>query len=520
VADSTVKVNFLGDASDIERAAEQADDALEKVEKASKDTDDALGKLAKGDPLDKVRDSTEDLDKALKKTKKSSDDVDESLGKVGKTGTSSFKSIAGGILAAGSITQVASGLMDASKAAAEDEAAQVSLAKTLQNVTGATSEQVKGVEDFISKTQNATGVLDDELRPAFDALVRGTGDVAKSQKLMSLAMDISAGTGSDLTSVTDALSKAANGNTKSLKALNPALADLIKDGASTDEIFAALGQTFEGQAAAKANTAAGQMAILKAKMADLQEEVGAKVNVAILAMASFLQDKLIPAVQAIIKWMTDHKEIVIGVAAAIAVGLVVAFISWATAAAAAAAATIAATLPIIAIGVAIAALVAGIIYAYEHWGWFRAAVDAVAQFITDKLVPAFVQIGEFVVDVAKKIAALAQTFAQWVVDVWNFGQQVIDFMESIPGKIADAFANLAEIIVAPFKKGFEEVMSLYDNTLGRIPGLGIGEGNLLAQATAGGNVPGGTGTNSLSVNLNVDGTQVSKAMIDTDRRYN
>ena len=519
MADSTVKINFLGDASDIERAAKQADDALEKVEKASKETDDALGKLAKGDPLDKVRDSTEDLDKALKKTKKSSDDVDESLGKVGKTGTSSFKSIAGGILAAGSITEVASGLMSASKAAAEDEAAQVSLARTLQNVTGATADQVKGVEDFIAKTQNATGVLDDELRPAFDVLVRGTGDVAKSQKLMSLAMDISAGTGSDLTSVTDALSKAANGNTKSLKALNPALADLIKDGASTEEFFAALGQTFEGQASAKAKTTAGQMAILQAKMADLQEEIGAKVNVAILAMSSFLQDKLIPAVQAIIKWMTDHKEIVIGVAAAIAVGLVAAFISWATAAAAAAAATIAATLPIIAIGVAIAALVAGIIYAYEHWGWFRTAVDAVATFITEKLVPAFQEIGKWVVEFGKKVAAVASTLAQWVVDVWKFGGEVVAFMKEIPAKVEAAFSKLAGIILAPFKEGFEQVMSAYDKTLGRIPGLGIGEGNLLAQATAGGAVA-VPAPAPLNVNLNVDGTQVSKAMIDTDRRYN
>ncbi len=519
MADSTVKVNFLGDTSDIEKAAKAADDALENVEQAAKETDDALAKLSKGDPLRKVKDSTEDLDQALKKTKKSSDDVDESLDRVGKTGGASIKNIAGGILAAGGISELAGGLMSAANAAREDEAAQTALAQTLKNVTNASAEQVAGVEDFIAKTQNATGVLDDELRPAFDVLVRGTGDVAQSQKLMSLAMDVSAGTGADLTSVTEALSKAANGNTKSLKALNPALAGLIKDGASTEEVFAALGETFAGQAAAKADTAAGRMAILSAKMADLQEAVGAKVNVAILAMASFIQEKLIPAVQAITKWLGEHKEIVIGVGVAIAVGLVSAFVSWAVAAGAAAAATIAATLPIIAIGVAIAALVAGVIYAYEHWGWFRTAVDAVAKFITGTLVPAFQRIGEFVLDVAKKIISLSQTFAGWVLDVWKFGGQVVDFMKEIPDKITEAFSKLADIIIAPFKKGFEETLKLYENTIGRIPGMGIGSGTALAGAAAADPRFAGS-VGSLTANLSIDGTQVSKAMIDLDRRFN
>lgn len=468
-ADSVVKVNFVGDASDLKRATKDADEAVS-----------GLSSKFKG-----------------------------------------IGSVAAGVLSAQGIQQVAGGLMSASKAAAEDEAAQVSLAKTLQNVTGATAEQVKGVEDFISKTQGATGVLDDELRPAFDTLVRGTGDVAKSQKLMSLAMDISAGTGASLGEVTDALSKAANGNTKSLKALNPALAGLIKDGASTDEVFSALGDTFAGQAAAKADTAAGKMLVLKAKMADLQEEIGAKVNVAILAMASFISEKLIPAVQAITKWLSEHKEIVIGVAVAIAVGLVAAFVSWAAAAGAAAVATIAATLPIIAIGVAIAALVAGVIYAYTHWGWFRATVDAVAKFITEKLVPAFIEIAKFVAKVAEKIIELSQKFAQWLLDVWKFGGEVVKFMESIPGKIADAFSKLADIILAPFKKGFDEVLKAYDNTLGRIPGLGIGKGTILQGIDPTTLKPAGaTGAQNVTVNVSsFDPSSAGKLVVDSLKNY-
>lgn len=86
-------------------------------------------------------------------------------------------------------------------------------------------------------------------------------------------------------------------------------------------------------------------------------------------------------------WAMEHKPIMIGVAAAIGVGLVAAFVAWAASAAAAAAATLAATWPIIAIGAAIAALVAGVIYAYQNWDWFRNTVDTVARFLRDTVWP-------------------------------------------------------------------------------------------------------------------------------------
>ena len=116
--------------------------------------------------------------------------------------------------------------MDAVKAFAEDDAAAQKLATPLTNVTGATDAQVSAVEDYITKTSIAAAVADDELRPALDSLVRGTGSVTEAQDLLGLALDISAGTGKDLGTVSDALSKAYNGNYKALKALDPQLADL------------------------------------------------------------------------------------------------------------------------------------------------------------------------------------------------------------------------------------------------------------------------------------------------------
>ena len=129
---------------------------------------------------------------------------------------------------------------DAVKAFAEDDAAAQKLATTLGNVTGASDAQVASVEEFITKTSMAAAVADDQLRPALDSLVRGTGDVTKAQDLLSLALDISAGTGKDLGAVSDALSKAFNGNLGPLKKLDPALASLVENGASADEVFAAV----------------------------------------------------------------------------------------------------------------------------------------------------------------------------------------------------------------------------------------------------------------------------------------
>ena len=98
------------------------------------------------------------------------------------------------------------------KAAAEDEKSVDLLKRTIENNTTATDAQVKSVEDFISKTSMSAAVADDELRPALGNIVRATKDVTQAQSLMNLALDISAGTGKDLTTVSLSLSKAVNGN--------------------------------------------------------------------------------------------------------------------------------------------------------------------------------------------------------------------------------------------------------------------------------------------------------------------
>jgi hypothetical protein len=157
-----------------------------------------------------TKDFIQGLDKADKETRTFSNKLDDAL----KKGAAAFLAVG----AAAGAMAIKIGI-DAVKAAIEDEKAMASLAQTLKNTTNATDAQIAATEDFIDKTARATGVADDQLRPSLQRLLVSTKNLTEAQKLQSLALDISAGTGKDLLSVSDALAKASDGNFKALKNL-------------------------------------------------------------------------------------------------------------------------------------------------------------------------------------------------------------------------------------------------------------------------------------------------------------
>jgi hypothetical protein len=161
---------------------------------------------------------------------------------------------------------------DSVKAAMEDEAAMRSLAKAMENVGQAAA--TPQVEAFVDSLQRATGVADDQLRPAFQKLVTVTQDATESQRLLKLAMDISAGTGKDLESVSMALAKAASGQTTALQRLGVGLDTATLKSKDMDLITSELSRKFEGQAATAANTYEGQLNRLKVGFSELQEAMG------------------------------------------------------------------------------------------------------------------------------------------------------------------------------------------------------------------------------------------------------
>jgi hypothetical protein len=191
------------------------------------------------------------------------------LQKFGSFATRAFDGLA---LAAGAFA-VKFGV-DAVKAAAEAEKSELRLAKALENTTKATDAQIDATEKYITKVQFATGINDNDLRDSLGNLLVATRDVTKAQKLQALALDISAGTGKDLSTVSAALTKAYNGNFGSITRLGVPLEEAIVKSKDFTEVQKVLTSTFGGQSAAAAETYEGKLKRLNEQFGEMQEEVG------------------------------------------------------------------------------------------------------------------------------------------------------------------------------------------------------------------------------------------------------
>lgn len=190
---------------------------------------------------------------------------------------------------------------DAVKAAAEDQKAQLKLAKTLQNVTGATEAQTAAVEKFITAQQFATGVSDTQLRPALETLVRATGDVTKAQDLLKLGLDVSAGSGRDLESISLALAKAQGGQFTALSRLGIVIPENIKKSKDFAKVQEYLNTLFGGQAAVAADTFAGKMAILRERLGEAQETIGSLLIPILTSLVDNFTNNVMPAIDRIVK---------------------------------------------------------------------------------------------------------------------------------------------------------------------------------------------------------------------------
>jgi len=252
------------------------------------------------------------------------------------------------------------GLGDAVKGAMEDEQAQKLLARQLEKTTGATSAQIKGMEDYISTQGKLKGTTDDELRPALAGLVRATKDIGKAQELANLAQDVAISKGVSLESVTKAMERAYGGNMTALAKLSPELRDMIKGGADLDEVMAAMSDTFGGAATDSAETAAGSMKRLGIALGEAKEGVGA-------ALLPILE-KALPVLQTFAKWAQDNPTLITAVA--IAFGVMAGSILLVNAAMA--------LNPAVLITAAIVALGVALVMAYKKFDTFRAVVQGVA----------------------------------------------------------------------------------------------------------------------------------------------
>lgn len=226
------------------------------------------------------------------------------LGKSTKALGASLKSVF--LPAAAAVGAFAAVGASAVKAAVEDQAAQAQLAKQLQNSTKATNAQIAATERFIGTLSLATGVADDELRPAMASLVRTTRSTAKSQKLLRIALNVSKGTGKSLSSVVQALSRAYGGNVKALAKLDPSLKAFIGKTTTADQATARLAKNFAGSAKAAADTYAGRLDRMNVAFAEAKEALGVALLPVLEKFATFVTSTVIPYVDKLVaKLETD-----------------------------------------------------------------------------------------------------------------------------------------------------------------------------------------------------------------------
>jgi hypothetical protein len=134
---------------------------------------------------------------------------------------------------------------------------------------GLTSE----VMAFVESLQSATNVSEEQLVPALQQLITQTGDLQASQGLLNVALDVSAGTGKDLNSVLNAISKAAVGNYESFGKLGIGLTSTEAKTLGFAKSMQTL-QRYTGAAEASTLTLDGQIKSFKISAGEATETLG------------------------------------------------------------------------------------------------------------------------------------------------------------------------------------------------------------------------------------------------------
>jgi hypothetical protein len=245
----------------------------------------------------------DDLKKKLGEADKAVETNASKIAEFGKKAAAAFAVAAAAAAAYGVKLAV-----DGVKSAIEDEQAQLRLAAALKTATGATNAQIKATEDYITQTQLATGITDNELRASFQRLSVSTKDVTQSQKLLTLAIDVSKGTGKELGTVVEALSKAYEGQDTRLARLGIGLSQADLKAMDFTETTKALTNLYGGAAAANAETFQGRIDRLKQAFAEAQEEIGYRLLPFVEKFVDLIVNQVVPRLQEFAAYFDPIKQ--------------------------------------------------------------------------------------------------------------------------------------------------------------------------------------------------------------------
>ena len=232
---------------------------------------------------------------ALRLTETSSQKLTRTIGTASKSLGIAFAAI--GAAGAYMGKQVFDGAMMAVRGAAEDQKSVRLLETQIRAATFATDAQIRANEQFIASMQFTAAVSDSELRPALANLVRGTGNLTDAQTLLKLSLDISAATGKDLATVTQAMGRAATGNVGALARMGIPLDENTKKSKDFNKIVEQLTRTFGGASATAVASFDGRMRQLKIGLDEAVESIGYALLPFAERFVTFINNNIVPALQ-------------------------------------------------------------------------------------------------------------------------------------------------------------------------------------------------------------------------------
>jgi phage-related protein len=359
--------------------------------------------------------------------------------------------------------------------AAQDAQQQAILAKTLQNTTGATRDQIASVEEWITAQGKALGVADDALRPALATLAGSFGDIAKAQDAARLAMDIAAARGVPVETAAKAIAKANAGQTSQLSKLVPGLDKATVATGDWGKISAEVATIVGGQAANAADTAAGAMERNKVAMDEAMESIGYAFIPIMEDFNAILQDKIVPAIQGVADWFgrlsPNTRKVIVVIAALVAVlgPLLVIIGSVISSIGVIAGAFAAVSLPVIAVVAAIAAVIAIMVVLYKKNETFRNFVLAMW---------AKIKIGvAWFVEWFKNTAwpFIKKVFDQWVVSmkiIWAVVKVVFTaiwaYIKFVFNSIKTAFALFSAVLKGDWSKAWNIIKGIFTSIFSKL----------------------------------------------------
>jgi len=248
-----------------------------------------------------------DVDQLKKSLADANKDVETSADKIAEFG----KKAALAFAAAGAA--VAAYAYSAVKAAAEDEKSKKSLEQTIRASTQATEDQIAAIDTYITKQSIATATTDEVIRPALARLIRSTNDVAKAQELLDLAQNISAATGKDLASVSNALGKAYDGSTGALGKLGLGIDAAVLKHGDLNQIVGTLKSTYGGFIANEATNFEFQTKQITIALNETKEKIGYALLPIVKEFADYVLATVVPNIQAFAAGLTGDNSVTAGI---------------------------------------------------------------------------------------------------------------------------------------------------------------------------------------------------------------